>query len=262
MEEINLPDMTSLDGVSRQLPHSLYSTFRTYSGNTRVIGLKRHLARLYDPAKGQGITPSVADKKLREYLRLALNQLSGETRVRVCMTYDGDFYLELESLKRLSDKIYQQGVSVITTDYHRQNPRLKSTDFIEASDELRKWIEQKGIFEALLVKNNRILEGMTSNFFYVLNGKLGTARKNILLGVTRHSVLNVARRGGFEIAYRALMKEQVPDLDEAFLTSSSREIVPIVQIDNHQIGGGIPGRITHILIGSYKNYVMKVAEEI
>lgn len=262
MKEITLPEMTSLDSISLQLPNGLYSTFRTYLENTRVIGLQEHISRLYDPAIEMGITPIVNVGKLREYIRLALNQFSVETRVRMCMTYDGDIYLEMEPLKRLPDKIYQQGVSVITADYQRQNPRLKSTEFIHSSDELRKRIEKRGIFEALLVKNNRVLEGITSNFFYVLNGNLGTARKDVLLGVTRNSVLTVARKGGFEITYRALQLEQVLNLDEAFLTSSSREIVPIVQIDNYQIGQGVPGKVTHFLLASYKEYVRDVAEQI
>ena len=118
-------------------------------------------------------------------------------------------------------------------------------------------------FEALLVRNEFILEGMSSNFFYVKgDGILGTAQKNILLGVTRRTVLRVARGSGIDIAYRALKREQVPALDEAFLTSSSRGIVPIVQIDDLPVGEGRPGSVTNRLSRLYNHYVVSHAEVI
>ena len=260
--EISLPDMTSLDAITRQLPQGFYSTFRTYASGTRVIGLKAHLSRLYRPATRNDIAPSADITKLRKNLRKILNEYPDEARIRVMMAYDGRIYAAVEPMKPLPPEIYQQGVKVITTDLQRQTPRLKSTRFIAASDAVRELVKGSQVFEALLVKNGRILEGMTSNFFYYTQGALGTARKNILLGVTRQAVLRVARGSGFRVVYRSLKQEQVPSLDEAFLTSSSRGIVPIVQIDGMRVGRGTPGNVTRRLMGAYRDYVQRIAEQI
>jgi branched-chain amino acid aminotransferase len=260
-KKVDLPDMSTLDAITRQLPTGYYSTFRTFDGGKRVLGLQAHLRRLYEPAAVQNIMVSVDADELRKYLSDVLNNAySGEARVRVIMTQEGQVYVAIEALVPLPTEVYSQGVNVITTEVQREKPRLKSTAFITASNNKRTEISRSNIFDALLMRNGYILEGMTSNFFYIKNGVLGTARKNILLGVTRRTVLRVARGIGLDIEYRSLKREQVSVLSEAFLTSSSRGIVPIVQIDNVLVGERHPGPETKKLINGYQVYVMKYAE--
>ena len=248
-----LPDMSSLDAITRQLAEGYYSTFRTYAGCRRVIGLSVHLRRL----------PSVDASDLRRVLIQLLEPYRpGEARVRVMKTKQGEIYIAMEPLRPLPPEVYAEGVRAGTTSIQRNNPRAKSTAFISASDEERKHLAQEGLFEALLVKNGRILEGMTSNFFYVLDDILFTARKDILLGVTRTMVIRAARGRGVEVRYRALKLIQLPAMKEAFITSSSRGIVPIIQIDDMQVGQGRLGQITNELMAAYEEYVMLKAEKI
>lgn len=258
--ELHLANASSLDAVTSRLPQGFYSTFRTFDGGARVLGLRAHLQRLYQPAELQQIEPAVPVDILRLHLAEILRDYPDEARVRVILAGDGQVYMALSHLRPLPAEIYSQGVKVITTDVRRQNPRLKSTAFITTSEGTRAQIAASKIFEALLVRNGSILEGMTSNFFYVKGGKLGTARKNILLGVTRRSVLRVARGCGLDILYQPLKREQVPNISEAFLTSSSRGIVPIVRIDDMPVGEGRPGLMTEQLSTLYIEYVMRHAE--
>jgi branched-chain amino acid aminotransferase len=177
--------------------------------------------------------------------------------------------------------MYEKGAHVETTTTHRESPRVKSTVFIDQSEEERKQIAQKGIFEALLVKNGRILEGMTSNFFYVIRSEgassalvaknasrsaqrdiLCTAQRDILLGVTRRTVIRVARGRGLEVRYRSLKMNQLSAVKEAFITSSSRGMVPVIQIDDVIVGQGSAGEMTKILMSAYDEYVLKHAEKI
>jgi branched-chain amino acid aminotransferase len=260
--EIDLVDRSNLDAISRQLPQGYYTTFRTYGGGQRVLGLRAHLQRLYQPAITQRVAPSVPVDRLRQELAGILHGYSNEARVRLMMTAGGQFYTAIEPLRPLPAKVYLQGVKVVTTGIERQTPRLKSTAFIAASEGIRTKIEGSDTFEALILQKGLILEGMTSNIFYIKEGKLGTARKGILLGVTRRTVLRVARGSGLEIVYRPLKREQVPALDEAFLTSSSRGIVPIVQIDETPVGEGRPGPITQRLMKTYDEYVLRATEKI
>jgi branched-chain amino acid aminotransferase len=262
-EEIHFDDQSSLDAITRQLPNGYYSTFRTYDSCTRAIGLSAHLRRL----------PNADASSLRWNLLQLLEPFRpGEARVRVMETKQGQFYISIEPLKLLAREVYENGVRVETTTIHRDYPRAKSTAFISASDEERKHIAQAGIFEALLVKNGKILEGMTSNFFYIprpstaLRSAQGeilyTAQRDILLGVTRTIVIRAARGRGVEVIYQPLKLNQLSAVKEAFITSSSRGIVPVIQIDEVLIGQGIPGKIMKMLMLAYDEYVLKHAEKI
>jgi branched-chain amino acid aminotransferase len=255
---VTLPDMSSLDTITRQLPDGYYSTFRTYAGCTRVIGLSAHLRRL----------PTENAPGLRRNLIQWLEPYRpGEARVRIIETKQGQIYVAIEPLKPLPRDVYEKGVQVETTSVQRNNPRAKSTAFISISAEERKHIAREGIFEALLVKNGKILEGMTSNFFYVVWQEgippyLGTAQRDILLGVTRTMVIRAARGQAIEVRYRALELTQLPAVKEAFITSSSRGIVPVVQIDDVQVGKGKVGPITKKLISAYEADILKNSEAI
>jgi branched-chain amino acid aminotransferase len=197
----------------------------------------------------------------------------GEARVRAVMTRKGQVYLAAEPLQPLPPETYKEGVRVETTDLHRRQPRLKSTTFIDRSERERKHLAQEGFFEALLVKDRRILEGMTSNFFYIPRAEgsaaetkraatLCTARDNILLGITRETVLEVAQGLGLEISYQPLRLDQLTMLQEAFITSSTRGVLPVIQIDQTTIGEGRPGTITQQLSTAYNSYVIENAETI
>ena len=275
LQEIVLSDMSSLDAISRQLPQGLYSTFRTYAGREKVLDLQLHLRRLYNPLAGLTVTPCVSALELRTALRellkdfapgfVASAQPSGEARVRISLSTTkspGTLFFLIERLKMLHETIYQRGVRVVSSHVERDNPRLKSTSFIEESKEERKTILKNGIFEGLMVRNGCILEGLTSNFYAVRAGKIITARNGILLGVTRRTVLRLARLNGIEIEYRPLPIDELPSIDEAFITSSSRGVVPVVEIDGQSIGTGQVGDVARLLRRAYDEHVLRKAEKI
>ena len=249
----------SLDEVTRQLPDGYYSTFRTFEGGTRVLGLTAHLKRLYEPVTATEVSESFLRRQL---LALLEPYRPDEARVRLIMTRHGQVYIAVEPLKLLSRQVYETGVHVETTQIRRESPRLKSTAFISASASERRHIAREGIFEALLVNNGKILEGMTSNFFYVKENTLGTAQADILLGVTRQTVIDIARGRGVDVKYEPLKRDQLAAVDEAFITSSSRGLVPVIKIDKVTIGQGRPGRITKEMLTAYDLYVSEKAEKI
>jgi branched-chain amino acid aminotransferase len=191
------------------------------------------------------------------------------------MTKQGETFIAIEPLKELPLEVYENGVHVETTELQRQQPRLKSTSFIGQSDAERKHIAEEGIFEALLIKDGKILEGMTSNFFYVKIRREGrneeqskhekilyTARYGVLLGVTRETVIQIAGDRGLDVKYQALKRDQLSAAREAFITSSSRGIVPVMRIDGVTIGQGRPGLVTKELMAAYQEYVLANAEQI
>ena len=95
--KLSLPS-ASLDAITRQLPEGYYSTFRTFDGGRRVLGLSDHLRRLYEPVPA----PEVDESFLRRQLSALLEPYRpGEARVRAMMTKSGKVYLALEPLKLL-----------------------------------------------------------------------------------------------------------------------------------------------------------------
>jgi branched-chain amino acid aminotransferase len=231
-----------------------------------VLDLKLHLRRLYDPLAALAVNPEVSALELRAALRGLLKDFApGEARVRISISTAellGKVFVMLEPLKMLPETVYQRGVRVVLSQVERQTPRLKTTAFIGQSDGERKSLYDSGIFEGLMVHRGRILEGLTSNFYAVRAGKIITARDGILLGVTRHTVLRLARLNGIEIEYRPLQVDELPSIEEAFITSSSRGAVPVTEIDGQPVGNGQVGEVARLLRRTYDEYVLRKAERI
>ena len=260
----------SFDELTSQLPRGLYSTFITNHGGTRVLGLTAHLDRLFLPGQPIGLHPSASRADLQAALSLlASSNAPAESRLRILLAEsDGTVYVMLQPFTPPPREIYERGVHVVTAALTRHDPRLKDTGFITESQSARAKVGGE-IFEVLLTKGGKIYEGMTSNFYAVPHNSfcegqdescntLLTARTGILLGVTRRAVLRLARGQGMRIEYRP------PRLDEkfmeAFLTSSSRGVVPIVQVDGKPVGEGRPGAWTKALALAYQSYVEERSE--
>jgi D-alanine transaminase len=108
---------------------------------------------------------------------------------------------------------------------------------------------EAGAFEALLVRDGAILEGSHTNVFFVRNGALITAPLNnqILPGITRQVVLELANGLGLPLFLRPYFEEELPACEEVFIVGTGNEIMPIVSIDGRAVGPGGLGSITRIL---------------
>jgi branched-subunit amino acid aminotransferase/4-amino-4-deoxychorismate lyase len=258
----SLPHQTqakTLDEMTRELPQGFYTTFSTLSNGTKVMGFHAHLQRLYVPALGQGLVPTVDESTLRRRIAdLAKMSLPKESRIRLILTKDeGIVYVVIQPFEPLPKSVYENGVKVIGAKMARQLPRVKDTGFISSSADQRKQVG-RDVFEVLLVKNGKILEGMTSNFYAIKGKTLITAQSGVLLGVTRRAILRLARGEGMSIEYRAPTIDE--QFDEAFLTSSSRGVVPIVLIDQRPVGQGKVGEWVKALSTAYQAYVEEKSE--
>ncbi len=252
---------STLDEMTRELPQGFYTTFSTLSHGTKVFGLHVHLQRLYVPALEHGITPAVDRTTLRiRIAEFARMNLPKESRVRLVLTKNnGMIYIGIQPFEPLSKQIYENGVKVITTELARESPRVKDTGFILSSMAQRRQVG-RDVFEVLLTKEGQILEGMTSNFYAVKGRTLVTAQRGILPGVTRRVILRLARGQGMSIEYNAPRISE--KIDEAFLTSSSRGVVPIVSIDDLPVGEGKVGMLAKTLSQAYQGYIDERSEKI
>ncbi len=109
----------------------------------------------------------------------------------------------------------------------------------------------------MLNPKDEVCEGSMSNVFVVTDATIATPpiSAGILEGITRDLVLSIAREGGFELEEKILLPDELLGADEVFITASSRQVVPIVKVDEQPIADGRPGPVTQKLISLYHEKV-------
>jgi branched-chain amino acid aminotransferase len=262
--QVHLTEQTglTLDAVSLHLPNGAYTTLRTYDTD-RIIGLSAHLQRLIDSSallqRPYPIDPAAIRSALREVIA---HERQPALRVRLTVPLDVDqIFISVEPFELYPAAFYQRGVRCVTTRLSRHIPRAKSTDFIAPSRE-SKAANDPAIHELLMVsRTGEILEGISSNFFAVQNNVLHTADEGVLEGITRRIVLLTAA-SIISIDYSPIRMKDLSYVTEAFITSSSREVMPVIQIDDQIIGSGQPGLLTQTLLAKYHEYLAREAEHV
>jgi branched-chain amino acid aminotransferase len=260
------PVPISLDEVSRNLPSGAYTTLRTYS-HDKVIRLADHFERLSKSAKFKGLELILDDRIIRQAIRVILNGFDPEQDIRLRITLDltenpGAIYLAAERLHVPSPEAYQQGVAVVTCGLQRENPQAKLTDFIGPASRYRLSLPA-GVEEALMVDSEgQILEGLSSNFFALQQSRLFTAGEGILAGITRTLAIQAAQELGVPIHYRPVHLAEIPQFQEAFITSASRGILPVRSVDRSRVGGGFPGEVTNQLMTAFDRLIQRELEPI
>lgn len=142
-----------------------------------------------------------------------------------------------------------RGVSVITVPDIRWARRDIKSVMLLAPVLGKQAAYEAGAFEAWMVEDGKVTEGTSSNAYIVKDGKVITRglSNNILAGCTRRALFRLAKEKGVTLEERAFTPDEAYAADEAFLTSASNFVMPIVEIDNKRVGGGQPGPVTRKL---------------
>lgn len=247
----------SLDAATQQLPGGAYTTFRTY-GRFQVLNLEDHINRLIETAVLAGRPVALDRSAIKTALHQAFSDYPAEVkRVRLILdlSMDTGMYILVESLEVPSEEDYRCGVRIITRPMQRENPKAKLTRFIDTAATMRQ-VLPKGIHEVVMVgRDQRALEGLSSNFFAVKDGVIWTANEGVLSGITRQTVLGIIQALELSIKMSGVLADALSSLDEAFLTSTSRAVLPIREIDGQGVGDGRPGVITRRLMAAYEEEI-------
>jgi branched-chain amino acid aminotransferase len=248
----------SMNMASFSLPQGSYTTFRTYGGR-RVLRLGAHLRRLTESVELQGQAGGIRDAEARSALAAAL-VAEGYAESRVRLTFAPPrLFAAVEEFVPKDPRAYSEGVACVTVPVHRKNPRSKDTRFIATASQAYRSLPP-GVDEGLIVADDgSILEGLSSNFFAVMGGVMKTERARVLLGVTRGLVLELAART-MTVEETAVVTGDLARTTESFITSVSREILPVVRIDGNDVGKGRPGPKTTALAQSFAALVEAEAE--
>jgi branched-chain amino acid aminotransferase len=248
----------SLADASARLPAGSYTTLRTYGGDG-VVRLGQHVRRLRESLPA-GETAGLEAAAVRSALAHALRATGHpESRLRVTFA-PPHLFVTVEPFTPIDETLRRTGVACVTVPIHRERPEAKDTRFLATAQAAYAALPP-GVHEGLMVDEGTILEGLSSNFFAVHDGRLLTEETRALRGVTRSMVLDLAG-GILPRGEGALRVDQVGSARECFITSVSREVLPVVRIDGRDIGGGAPGPVTRELMARFAAAVAREVERL
>ena len=242
--------MISINDTAVLRGYSAFESLRTY--NRRPFHLDEHINRLYHLAD----VIELAIPWPREHVAAAVQEIIARNAykhatIRIYVTggisEDGvlpsgspGLALLITPLGERDMERFAKGYRLITTRLQRDAPEAKTTNYLAAMRALKE-AARRGADDALYVNaQDHVLEATRSNFFIFRGDTLVTPRVGVLIGVTRNVVLELAR-GRFTIEERPILLEELSLADEAFVTSSSKEITPVIQVDDSVTGTGSPG---------------------
>ena len=257
----------------------IYETVRTYNGH--LFGYDRHVRRLRDSARlielaipftdeelAQQISRTIAATKLdgkEAYVRVLVTRGVGELSYDLKATPKPSWVIIVKSLVQPPSEIYEHGCRVTLVDVVRNhpksvNPMIKSNNLMNQALAAQQAF-QRGAFDGVM-RNYRgeLTECATSNLFIVRNDAVLTppVECGLLPGITREHLFEVGRKAGIEVREQVLHDDDLFNAAEAFLTSTTREVVPIVTVDERTIGNGKPGRVTRRLLQAFRDFARAV----
>jgi|SRR5690554_3657932 len=164
----------------------------------------------------------------------------------------GSLFIFCETLNMPPREKYEFGVKLLSEEYVRPLPTIKSTNYTLPVRLSVNWKEQ-GVEDLIYHYDGIISESSRSNIFIVKDNKIATPIANILFGITRRNV--IALSDGVE--ERDIYLDELMDADEAFITSTTKRILPVTNIDGKPIGDGKVGKITRLLMEKFREVELK-----
>jgi branched-chain amino acid aminotransferase len=259
--------VVSIHDIGLLRGYGLFESLRTYDGKPFL--LREHIKRLYRGLKFAEIRPPYNAHELDRIIRATIKKNSlPNVLIRIIITggktqslipqSDPTVMVLVDPLHPFPEWQYERGLALKTTPYPRIHPAIKSIVYFSAVLETRKAL-RKGFHEVVYVdEKNSLLEGTTYNLFAVLPGpKLITAKEGVLAGVTADCVIKIAKKLRIPVIRSPITQSMLKKAKELFITSSNRELIPAIRVDQLKIGNGKPGPITQKLHQSYKESVAK-----
>ncbi len=150
---------------------------------------------------------------------------------------------------------YEQGIAVMSHEFVRDIPEVKSTDYKHLII-LRDKIKAAGAKDVLFHKDGEVSELSRSNLFIFKGDSLITPDKNVLDGITRQTLIELAKPH-FKVEERSVSLEEVLNADEVFTSSTTKRVLPVTKIDNHIIADGKMGDKSRFLLGLIDEMIAK-----
>ncbi len=247
--------------------YGLFDYCRTYGGRPFMHDL--YLQRFERSAALMGIPfPFSKDAVWQQmddlYQRTGIRDISFRLVLTGGYTPDGVTPAETPNLLIITEDIpyiapekFTQGIHIITDEYLRELPEIKSTNYVRLIM-LRNQIKAAGAVDVLFHKDGLVSELSRSNLFLFHGNTLVTPEANILKGITRHVTLQLAK-DIYKVEERPVAVEELWQADEVFTTGTTKRVMPITTIDGKPIANGKPGRHTLRLLGLFNEMTASLA---
>lgn len=248
----------------------IFEGIRAYHG--RVFKLQEHVVRLYDSAKAilltipmsqaemiRAVVATCRKNNLRDgYIRLVVTRGKGTLGLNPNRCANPSVIIIADKIQLYPPEMYENGMAIVTVPTTRNlpnsvNPAIKSLNYL---NNILAKIEANiaGVEEAIMLNAAGYVAECTGDNLFIVKGKqllTPPLSAGALYGITRGTVMDLARESGILVAEPNLTRYDVYCADECFVTGSGAEIVPVTKVDGRQIGEGKAGPITRSLIEKY-----------
>ena len=252
----------------------IFEGIRIY--NSVVFKLHEHIVRLYESAKSIDLTIPLsidemckavkdtvqANAKKDGYIRLIVSRGVGNLGLDPRKTTNPQIIIIVDDISIYPEEMYEKGMEIITAATIRNipnalNPRIKSLNYL--NNILAKLeANRAGVPEAIMLNHlGEVAECTADNIFLVKNGVLKTPAPQcgILEGITRNTVMDLARAEKITVQEVVITRHDVFVADECFLTGTAAEVISVVKCDGRKIGDGVPGEMTKLLRERFRKFV-------
>ena len=238
-----------ISDLAVQRGYGVFDFFVTVKGEP--VFLEDHLDRFYNSATIMRLTP-IPDRSELTGLIYGLIEKNNmpDSGIRITLTggYSADGYsiaspnlLITQSSFVYNKESFAKGINLVTYNFQRQLPQVKTIDYLQAVY-LQPFIKDSGANEVLYHNEGEIRECPRNNFFIVTkDNEIITPSKDILSGITRKKILAFPE---FNFKETTVKLEDIDNAKEAFLTSTTKFVLPVLNINGKKVGNGQPGEIT------------------
>ena len=250
--------------------YGVFDFMRTYGG--RPFHLRDHIERLERSAQIVGLTlPAPVEQIEQIVLKTLRKNSAGEYDIRIVVTGGPSedsitpagkprLIVMVSELSPIPAEWYEKGVKIATVSMERRMPWAKSLNYVAAVMALREAARKSAAEAVYTDKDGNLREGTTSNIFAFVHGKLVTpCAESVLPGITRQVVLSLAENE-FEIEIRKIHRRELETAEGVFLSSSVKEVLPVVMADDATVGDGKPCERTRLIMEKFSEYTRKFAE--
>jgi len=253
---VNIADLAVQRG------YGIFDFFKTIDG--KPVFLEDHLDRLFRSA----VLMRLELKQSRDEIKVRIKRLIernnlNDSGIKVILTggFSSDGFNIAEPNLIISQQAFQiprsmseKGISILTHEYQRQFSDAKTLDYLQAIW-LQPILKEKKADDVLYYSDGMIRECPRANIFIVTKDqKVLTPESGMLKGVTRKQVLEISA-DAYETETRDISMEELRNAKEVFITSTTKNILPVVQVDGHVIADGKPGEVSRALALEYNRII-------
>ena len=258
---------------------SIYEAVRTYNG--KLFLFDEHFKRLLRSAQLMKLPLNFEKQDLKSHIEDLLKGVDYESYIRIIITRGEDSVFDLFPGRKMKpmvsvvikpihtypDEFFKKGIKLCIVSVKRNpkaalDPEIKSGNYLNNVLAIME-AKEKGFNDALMVnEENNITESTTSNFFIVKDGTVITLgfEVGILHGITRQFLMAVMRENKISYREASIKPRDVYSADECFVTATTKEVMPVRQIDDNIIGKGEVGPMTSKLMELYRKAALKRIE--